>query len=235
MTWPRFSSGQPTHGVAEFGGTTDYVRIRGELPPEAKRSPELESLTQLSAWLFLSPLVLIPAWRFGQAGVHDMAISAQGWVLGLWALMVVAIASSQVTSRSLRLIALRKALLGLLHVATFGIAIGYVYVAQSAHAEARPGKPQRAFVYLEGRSRLGGMIPATFGFQLANGSNLAGGRGRKPFEYGSCVTAQLLASSYGFRWVRVTESTPSPGPGQLHWPVRREDCFSNIPLSEVRR
>ena len=235
MPWPRFSSGQPTHGIGEFGTTTEYARLSGDMRTNRMGDPDLVPVVRLAAWLFFSPFLLLVAWGAGQAGIPDIVMSTQGWVLGLWTFSIVAIASSQIASTSKRLIWLRKGLLSLLLAATVAIAAGYVWAAQTAHGDARPGKPQRAFIYLADGSKMGGLIPAEYGFQLENGSNLAGGRRRKRFEYGSCVTARSLTGSYGFRWVRVTEWTRPPGPGQLHWPVRREDCFSDKPLSEVRR
>lgn len=235
MSWPRFSSGQPTHGIGELGTTTEYARLIGKPRTNAMVDPELVPVFRRAGWLFLSPLVLLIGWLASQAGIRDMILSTQGWVLGLWTLVTVTIALSQMTWTSKRLIGLRMILLALLIGATVGVAAGYAWIAQTAHADARPGQPQRAFIYLAERSKMRGLIPAKYGFQLADGSNLTGGRKRKRFDYGSCVTVRLLTGSYGFRWVRVIESTPPPGPGQLHWPVRREDCFSDKLLSEVKR
>ena len=197
--------------------------------------PELAPVVRRAAWLFFSPFVLLVGWFASQAGIGDMVVSTPGWILGLWALILIAIALWQMTSTSKRLIELRLTLLGLLIGTAVGGAAGYAWIAQTAHTEARAGQSQRAFIYLAESSKLRGLIPAEFGFQLADGSNLTPGRKRKRFDYGQCVTAQLLTGPHGFRWVRITESAPPPRPGQLHWPLRREDCFSGKPLSEVSR
>jgi hypothetical protein len=44
-----------------------------------------------------------------------------------------------------------------------------------------------------------------------------------------------LDGEYGFRWIRILDRSRAPSRGQLIWPVRREECFSDIPLSTLPR
>ena len=225
-----------THRIGEFGGTTDYALISRKEPFTLSPPPELRGLIRLAALLLLSPLVLVAGWLAGQAGVRDVAVSDPSAFLLLWGFPVFAFAFWQLISRSLQLRLVRSFLLLSLMIATLAISIGYAVVAQRAHAEAVVGEPQRVFRYATGpRKNMLGRRTAVFRHQRADGSDLEGKSKWPPLAHGHCMTAQSVKGSHGFLWLRVIEQMPPLRSGQLGWPVRREDCFSDTPLSELVR
>ena len=225
-----------THRIGDFGGTTDYGQLNYKDPISFALPPELRGVIRLALILLLSPLVLVAGWLTGGLGIRDIVTSEPSGLLLLWGCLIVALALWQLISRWLHLILARTFLLGLLIAATAGISIGYAYVAQRAYAEAVVGKPGRVFRYIAGSKRtMFGKRSPIFRHQRADGTDLEGASKRPPLAHGQCITAQPIRGRYGFRWLRVTEQTPPRRPGQLSWPVRREDCFSKQPLSDLQR
>jgi hypothetical protein len=43
---------------------------------------------------------------------------------------------------------------------------------------------------------------------------------------------QRLDGDHNFRWVRVLERSQGDG-SNIAWPIRREDCFGNRPVSSL--
>lgn len=50
---------------------------------------------------------------------------------------------------------------------------------------------------------------------------------------GECFVVRQYKGPFGFSWIKVLETTPQPTNSELWWTVRREDCFSNKPLSSL--
>ena len=225
-----------THRVGEFGGTTDYAWLSRTDPISFAVPEKLRGVVRLAAWSLLSPLVLIGGWFAGGLGVSDEVVSDASGILLLWGMLVVAFAFWQLTSRSLHLILVRTFLLGLLMATTLGASIGYAIVAQRIYTAAAVGEPQRVFRYVAGsRRNMFGRRVANFRHQRENGTDIEGQSKWPPKAHGHCITVQPIRGRYGFRWLRVVEQVPPPRAGQLAWPVRRADCFSDTPLTELVR
>jgi hypothetical protein len=50
---------------------------------------------------------------------------------------------------------------------------------------------------------------------------------------GECFSVRQYKGPFGFSWIKVLETTPRPVNSELWWQIRREDCFSNKPLSSL--
>jgi hypothetical protein len=181
------------------------------------------------------PFAVLP-WLAGKVLEHSIRepmVEAPGgggiWVVGL---LTLGIAAWQLTSKSEAVITLRKWLLIALMVGTAMLSGGYVHMGLRAYADAVVGPPARAFETME---RCGRRCWKPV-YQRADGE-LIGERESRPLrEHApSCVLAQDLVGRAGFRWMRVLERSRQPDSGQLAWPVRREECFSEIPLSALPR
>ena len=225
-----------THGVGEFDGTTDYAWLSRNDPISLALPEELRSVVRLACWLLVSPLMLVAGWLAGEVGVRGSVMSDPSGLLLIWGWLVFLVALWQLISRSLLLILVRTFVLGLLIAATAVLSIGYVYFAQRAYADAVVGKPERVFQYVAGsRKNVLGRRSAIFRHQRADGTDIEGRSKWPPKPHGHCITVQPITGDYGFRWLRVIEQMPPPRPGQLGWPVRRDDCFGDKPLAEVGR
>ena len=184
--------------------------------------------------MFLSPLVLWLAWYIMISGVRDAILADNSHWLILWAMGAIALGFWQFRSRSMHLISLRKVLLGLAFVATLGAAAFYVFAGLTAHAQAEATAPERTFEISERRASGRHGYTVTL-HQRSDGTLIEGGF-RQPLPYGSkCALAQRLAGNHGFVWVRVLDRSRSPERGGLNWAIRREECFSNMPLSSLPR
>ena len=172
------------------------------------------------------------AWLALRGLIHDAIVQDNFLWLIAWGLGAIALALLQLVSRSLFAIAVRKMLLvgAVLSTAIFSIA--YVYLGIQSHSQASASAPERTY---EMRRRCG--RHCTYAIpQRANGTTLEGTDSGRPVQYGSsCVLAQRLDGTRGFSWIRVLERSRAPGRGQLAWPIRREQCFSDLPLSSLPR
>lgn len=50
---------------------------------------------------------------------------------------------------------------------------------------------------------------------------------------GECFVSRKYVGPLGFSWMKVLETTPPPKNSELWWTIRREDCFSEKPLSSL--
>jgi len=50
---------------------------------------------------------------------------------------------------------------------------------------------------------------------------------------GECFSVRKLTGPFGFSWMKVLETPPPPRNSELWWAIKREDCFSNKPLSTL--
>lgn len=49
----------------------------------------------------------------------------------------------------------------------------------------------------------------------------------------ACLLVRKVDGPFGFQWLRIEDRSPSPGRGQLNWPVPREACFSDRSLATL--
>lgn len=224
----RYGEHQVSTDFARFVAQADADLIAKEMPPELRGVVG-------RAWLLLaSPLLLVVAnWIVHSTG-RDLIVNDNKAYLFAWAVGVVALALSQMVSRSLMLIWARKAILVRAFLATFGVAGGYVYVAEQSRQNAVASTPERAYEFYRSSGWRSSKRTEIF-HQRADGTLLTGGRW-EPAPYATtCALVQRLEGAHGFSWVRVLERSRPPRRTELHWPVRREECFSDIPLSSLPR
>lgn len=221
-----------THRYGEPAFTNDYTRFQEAERIAAQTPPEVRRVMGLAALLLISPLMLLLAWLLLGAITPDaLSQDNRRWLI-LWGSAVAALASTQIAWRSTRAILFRKALLGLALLATAGASVAYVYLGLTSHSGATASAPERAFEWQESCGR----HCTTIIHQLADGSTLEGVHVGAPVQDArSCALAQRLEGTYGFSWVRVLDRSRRPGRGQLAWPISREECFSNEPLSSLPR
>lgn len=222
-----------THAPGAHGYATDYQRIF-----EARRAAEaipgeVRGVMGLGALLlFGSPLILWIAWQVLRWSSSSIIVADNRDVLVAWGLAMIALGLWQVLSRSPRLVLLRKAILLLALVATFAVAAAYLYAGIDARRNARASAPERTYVLARSCGR--GCVTAVH--QRADGTTVEGIDMGPPVEFARiCSLVQRLDGAYGFSWVRVLQRTRAPRGGELPWPIRREECFSAIPLSELPR
>jgi len=211
-----------------------YPSVEDAVSPMKPLPTELLRVVRMSALLMLvSPLALWLAWGAMTAFTGDSIIADNSHWLILWAAGSVGLGLWQFKSRSMRLIAVRRIVVALAMVASLCAAGAYVFAGARAHAHAAASEPERTLEISEYRNTAGRHDRQVFLHQREDGTLLEGGR-RKPLPYSpSCALAQRLDGSYGFSWVRVLDRSASPERGAPDWPVRREDCFSNRPLSSL--
>ncbi len=224
-----------THGRGEAGITTDYERLAEIARVRALIPTELRPVLKLAAWLLVSPVSLWVGNVILTLASNDWRVADRSDELFLWGVGMVILAGWQLTARSLSLLDLRCMVLALAIVATIGLAVSNVYLGLRSNSEALASAPERTYVRL-GTSGRGPFRTTTATFQRADGSFVDGRPATTPLEYGpTCALVQRLDGPDGYSWVRVREWSRSPGSGELAWPIRREECFSTIPLSTLPR
>lgn len=236
MAAPR-RRGALVHRYGEHQVSTDFARIAAQADAELKAKewpPELRGVLG-RAWLLLaSPLLLVVASQIAHSTGNDLIADDNKAYLFAWAFGVAALALSQMVSRSRMLVEARKAILVSAIIATFGVAGGYVYLAEQSRQGAVASPPTRTFEFVRTSGR--GILRRTeYIHQRADGSLLGGGRWAPEPYAKTCALVQRLEGAYGFSWVRVRERSLPPRRTGVHWPVRREECFSDIPLSSLPR
>jgi hypothetical protein len=225
------------HRYGEHQVSTDFARIVAQADAESKAKEWPSELRGVlgRGWLLLaSPLLLVVAnWIVHSTG-RDLIVHDNKTYLFAWTFGIVALALSQMVSRSLVLIWARKAILVSAILATFAVAVGYVYIAAKSRQSAVASTPERAYEFYRSSGWRSSKKTQIF-HQRADGTLLAGGRSER-LPYGTtCALVQRLDGQYGFSWVRVLERSRPPRRSGVHWPVRREECFSDIPLSSLPR
>jgi hypothetical protein len=221
-----------THRSGEPAFTNDYARFQEARRIAAQIPPAVRRVMGLATLLLLSPLMLLVAWLALAAITPDtLGQDNRHWLI-LWGSAVAALAATQITWPYARAIFIRKAILGLALVATAGASVAYVYLGLTSHAGATASAPERAF---EWQHSCGRHCTRTL-HQRADGSTLEGIHvGAPAQEARSCALTQRLDGPYGFSWVRVLDRSRTPRRGQLAWPISREECFSDEPLSSLPR
>jgi len=225
---------QFTYGSGQHSNSTDYQRILAAQRPLFEFPPETQGTRRLAAWLFLSPLLLWAAWVIVEYSSNDWLFEDNRRYLVITGLGAMAIAAWQFQSRSTGLIQLRDAFLAIMLAAVLACSIVYAWAGINGHAHAIASSPERTFELVTTK---GYRIHRTvIWHQRKDGTNVEGYRRERPRPYSStCTLVQRLDGSYGFGWVKVLDRSRSPASGQLSWPIRREECFSEIPLSSLPR
>ena len=233
---PRLG-GALVHRYGEHQVSTDFARIVARADAELKAKewpPELRGVLGRAWLLLVSPLLFVVAnWIVHSTG-RDLIVHDNKAYLFAWGFGVVALALSQMMLRSPVLVWARKAILVGAFLATFCVAGGYVYVAERSRQNAVATTPERTFEFRRTSGWRSSKKTEIF-HQRADGSLLTGGRWEHAPYATTCALVQRLDAKYGFSWVRVLERSRPPRRTGVHWPVRREECFSDIPLSSLPR
>jgi len=222
----------PTHPAGSHGRSTFYEQaVLAERRKSAER-PALSSL-QITA-LYVLPVALVPWTAEKVVGliIADPLVSFS-LKAGFWLSFAVAGAAVwQLASKSERLPRVRQWLLILF---AGGIATSSVFAAGAAvrsWSSAEVGPPQRAFEFYERCGKRCGRLV----YQSGDGRIIGKGEVRPLPPHGSsCVSVREVVGEYGLRWARVVERSRDSKRGQLHWPVRSEECFSDLPVSTLPR
>lgn len=222
----------PTHAAGGHGRSTLYERaLLAERRKTAVR-PTLSAL-QITA-LCVLPVALVPwiAEKLVSLIIADPLVSFSVNA-GFWLSFAVAGAAMwQLASKSERAPRVRQWLLILF---AGGIATGSVVTAAAtvrswSHAEVGP--PQRAFELWESCGKRCRRLV----YQLGDGRIIGRDEVRPLAPYGpTCVSVRAVVGEYGLRWARVVERSRGSQRGQLHWPVRSEECFSDMPVGTLPR
>lgn len=222
-----------THRIGGHSVASDYQRFLAAQRAAAAMPPEVRRVIRLAMLLLFSPVLLWLAWLLLQSATREAIAQDNSHVLIWWGLGSIGLSLLLVMNwRAGNLVWLRKAILAVALLATVAVAIGYVYLGIDAYAHARASAPERTF---ELRSSCGRRCVENL-HQRADGTTVQGARmGRPLAQARSCALVQRLDGEYGFTWVRVLERSRVPGRGQLAWPISREECFSDMPLSSLPR
>ena len=222
------------HDSRKWTGVTDTAEPPHGGPrnlPEVMR-PELRVLVRASIWLTLSPLALLAAWLVLDAATPDMLVRGHRDLLFGWGLAAGALGISQFVSRSVRFVTPRLLSVGVATALTFALAATYLVAGLAAYRSASIGPPERTFEF----SRSCGRHCTQWFHQRADGTTLEGVRYGPPADYGrTCTLARSVTGDHGFVWVKILERSREARGGQLAWPIRRVDCFSDMPLASLPR
>jgi hypothetical protein len=225
-----------THHVGDHAITSDFQRILEAQHAATAIPPELRSIKRRAALLLVAPALLWLAWHLVAWATRDQLVHDNSQVLVTGGLAVMALAAWQLQSRSTVLIALRRLFVSILTIATVTLAIAYTYFGIDAHAQAISSTPERTFERYEVLGRKAPFRKVIVWHPREDGSTIQGIRMHAPLAYSNvCALVQRLDGPHGFSWVRVLDRSRPPGRGQLSWPIRREECFSDIPLSSLPR
>lgn len=228
---PRLQT--PTYGSGEASTTTYYQQVvTGEIAA-SRVDPRVRVLFTLTfGTLFLAPLILWVVSMVTNSVIRDYAVDTRiDWLFEAWTLSLLG-TIWQFRVRSTRFIGLRKLALAVVLCGTAAFGIWYIKTAVKARAAALASPPERVFVSVEYSGR-GSFRRATYWFQRADGKMIDGSRRQALPDYASiCASAQRLYGDHGFEWVRVVERSRPPTT-ELVWPIRKDECFSTIPLSSL--
>jgi hypothetical protein len=198
--------------------------------PAAPLSPAVRQWAVLVAAVFFSPLLLLGAFYFVHAATHDELWSDRREWLIYWGIAVFAVFAREMYVGKPANPGARSAFLALVLMSTVTFAVWYSHLVVAAHADAIATPPERAFELHRSCGRNCGY----YFHQRADGSTVEGVRGENSLPYGNaCTIVQRMDGDYGLTWIRVVDRSPSPE-HEIAWPIRREDCFSDKPLSSLR-
>jgi hypothetical protein len=218
-----------THRLGQASVTSDYERLVARRQPNPPLHP---SLLLLGKALLLSPVFLWLGAVYAQFAVSDPLIVARfDWFI-YWALGIaggfVFLSKFPRGSSSRWVPTIVVAMVS----ASYALAIFYPYAAVSAHSTAIAATRERTFEVRRPPRCRG--CSWRYVHQRADGSTVEGEDIGVAVPYGkTCTEVQRLEGDHGFAWVRVLERSPPPA-HEVDWPIRREDCFSDKPVSSLR-
>jgi hypothetical protein len=181
----------------------------------------------------LSPLVYLLAYLVVAVGSSDYLIEAPvpegaGYLpIGVGLLLLLLVAKDVLVAplRSISLAGWLAVVAGSLLYAGLGL---------GARVAATAGPGLRALP-VEQESHGRSLRIYTTRFSLEDGSS-ATVTSRSGFAVGrSCYLVHRVEGGRGFAWLRFADWSPGPGPGQLTWPIDRDECFSAADLSTLGR
>lgn len=108
----------------------------------------------------------------------------------------------------------------------------FVSLAFVSRGSTQAGEAVRAQIAGFEGSRRGPFRSGSTLLALQDGSTVSL-RGRTGNRH-RCLLVRRISGSFGFEWLRIEAASPSPGRGQLNWPIAREACFSDRPLASLR-
>lgn len=207
----------------------DLLRQAAVRPPP---SPVIRRGRWYALFALFSPLLVLASLTGFNAVTQDAMVQGPGGYLLLAALLAPFL-TFRVAKRARRgHTGLYRTLQVTIGLSVAGLAIAYPVLASRSYAHATGGKPERALAVLE---RCGHDCVNEV-YVRADGSEVVGQGRRAPLDYApGCAEVQLLTGDHGFAWLRVRAHSRRAGRGQLSWPVRASDCFSDIPLSGLPR
>ncbi len=235
-------TGDLTYRVGASSVTSDYEmllrageereRERRNVPPEVARA--IRATVRLALVVMLSPVLLWVAWLVLRSATRDFLLQDNSYVLLASGACTIGMAALLCMSWGGRnLFWLRKAGLMATLLATVGVSIGYAYLGLSAHTHAATSAPERVFAVYN-KSGKGRFERSGSRHQRADGTIIEDGSRVEPWPYAyTCELVQRLNGDYGFSWVRVVDRSQAPA-NEIPWPIRREDCFGEKPVSSLR-
>jgi hypothetical protein len=227
--------GRFTHRVGDHSITTDYQRILDAQRAAEIIPAEVRDVRRLALLLLISPISLWLASLMVDFATRDALVRSPGNILFLWSLVVMAVAAWQLQSRSTALIDLRKVFLAFASAATVAASIGFAYYGIDSYSRVIALAPERTFELYKVRGRRP-FKSVIYWHQRSDGSTVEGIEEGHPLPYSQiCTLVQRLDGPFGFSWLRVLGRSRRPERGQLNWAIRREECFSSIPLTSLPR
>jgi hypothetical protein len=218
--------------VGQHGRSTTYERaILAERRSSASRAGF--SPLQVTA-LSVLPLAVIPwaADRLVSALIDEPLISFRidtGWMLSI---AVAAGAFWLLVAKPQNGARLRRWLLIVYAGCAAVFSLTTAIMTWNSWSQAVAAPPQRAFEFAK-RCGKGCWRPV---YQAADGRIIGTDKVKPLPPYAPrCVSVREVIGRRGLRWARVLEQSRQRDRKQLFWPVRREDCFSAVPLSSLPR
>ena len=223
----------PTHDARFSSVTSEYDRAnRLQMIVDRTRAGQRPNARVLgwAAINFLGLVILWGAWRVAHAATGDFMVEDNAGPLLSWAAIVTGVASLLAMQPAFA--SIRVGVLGALFLTSCAVSGGYVYLVIESHANAAAGQPERSFASYWSRGRGPFRITQPI-HQRADGTVIESGVQEVPVPHGTtCELVQRLDGAYGFRWIRVRERS-QPSASGIMWPIRREHCFGDQPVSSL--
>jgi hypothetical protein len=192
------------------------------------RSPRFRAKRH-AALAIVAPFLLAGAAFLLKLGISDLWITAPDVWLPVTAAstlgcLLYALAEFDILPRLVRWVAFAAWPLAV------AAAFGYIVLGASAYGAAREGPVLRALVAGVARGR--GDSASASVFRLQDGSVAATyDQIRRPR---ACFAVRRLEGPNGFSWLRIVETSPPAGSGQLDWPIDGNACLAGATMASLR-
>lgn len=216
--------------IARLG---ERMPLEAELAKRWNRNFQRQQRAHLHAIAFLLSVVF--AWFVGQGMatqlssdflVRGSALGATCAVAGVVALLLWFLAYKGVRPHLLGGIA--KA--GWIAFLPLGFFFGAAALMSHASAKAEPAvRAQIVGIKSHGRT----FLRSTSSMLVLRDGSTVAINGRAGIRT-RCLLVRRVRGPFGFEWIRIEDGSPPPGPGQLDWPIARDDCFSDRALATLR-